>query len=168
MNTQPSEREQEIWSRLVKSHMIFAHALKDFFAEGVDRVSLMQKAFQRGTLATALYVAPHLKTDELCQLFKELVHISTAPGYAGAAREIICSLPREWVLANIEKVIEPMLLDENVTENEFRRMLELYSELDAGLTHRLAQQALNHPDEDIKEAGEDFLHLLSSTEKVDR
>lgn len=162
MSKHLSQNERAVWHRLVESHMVFSQALTDFFAEGVDRVSLMQNAFRQGDIATALYVAHYLATDELSQLLHELIRLATAPGYAGATREIIFSLPREWVLSNIEKAVEP-ILQQDATENEYRRMLELYFELDPRLTYRLAQRAIKHSDEDIKEAGEDFLEALSST-----
>lgn len=162
MNKQSSQKSDTIWHRLVESHLVFSQALKDFFTEGVDRVSLMRDAFRQGDIATALYVAPHMATNELLLLFNELVYISTSPGFAAAARNIILSLPKEWVVSNIEKATEPILQQE-ATENEFRRILELYSQLDYQLAYKLAQKAINHPDEDIKEAGEDFLDILSST-----
>ena len=101
MSRQLSQGDRAIWRRLVNSHMAFSQALKDFFSEGTPRVPLIKEAFRRGDIATVLYVARHMKEDELKQILDELVRVSTAPGYAGTIREIILSLPREWVLANI-------------------------------------------------------------------
>lgn len=163
MSKQPiNQRQKEIWDRLVESHKKLSQALKEFFAEGVNRVALMRDAFHRGDIATALYVAPHLTSQELQQLFSELIRLSTAPGYAGTIRRIILALPQEWVLANIEQAVESILQQE-ATENEYRRILELYLELDHQLTYKLAQQAVKHSDEDIREAGEDFLDILTSS-----
>ena len=159
MNKQLSQNNVTIWHHLVESHMTFSQALKEFFAEGVDRISLIRDAFQQGDIATALYVAPYMTTEELCQIFNDLMYLSTAPGYADAVRKIILSLPKEWVLSNIEEVVESILL-QDATENEYRRILELYIELDHQLTYSLAQRARNHSDEGIKEAGNDFLEAL--------
>lgn len=161
MCNQLSQNDQSIWHHLVESHLAFSQALKEFLVGKVDRVSLVKKAFRQGDIATALYVARYIEADELKQLFGELVRLSTAPGYAGTVRDIILSLPREWVLSNIEKTVEP-LLQHDATENEFRRILELYRELDSHLVYNLAQRAIKHIDNDIQEAGEDFLDDLTS------
>jgi hypothetical protein len=156
MNRQLSQSDRAIWRRLVKSYMAFSQSLKDFFSEGTPRVPLIKEAFRRGDIATVLYVARHMKGDELKQILDELVRVSTAPGYAGTVREVILALPREWVLANIEKAVD-LVLEDDATENEYRRTLELYRELDENLMLNLAQRALKHVDEDIQEAGRDFL-----------
>ena len=105
MNRQLSQKDRAIWRRLVKNHMVFLQALKDFFSEETPRIPLIKEAFGRGDIATILYVARHMKEDELKQIFSELVRFSTAPGYAGTVREHILSLSREWVLVNIEKAV---------------------------------------------------------------
>ena len=161
MNKQSLKADQEIWQNLVESHIKFSASLKSFFSNGVDRVLLMKEGFRRGDIATALYVAPHLTTEELQQLFKELVKVSIAPGYAAAARKTILSLPKEWVISNIEKAAEAFL-QQDATENEYRRILELYVQLDTRLAYDLATKASTHSNEDIKEADEDFLEILSS------
>ena len=155
------QEQQAIWQRLVDSHLEFCQAIQEFYSEGVDRVSLMRDAFRKGGgIATAVYVLPRVKTQELQQLFDDLVRISTTARYAGTAREAIRSLPREWVLLNIEKAAEP-ILQQDATEYEYRRILELYSELDHQLTYKLAQRAAEHSDEEIREAGEEFLEFLN-------
>jgi hypothetical protein len=45
----------------------------------------------------------------------------------------------------------------NGTYDEYRRFLELYIEIDTELTKKLAMRAIQSPDFDIREAGEDFL-----------
>ena len=48
--------------------------------------------------------------------------------------------------------------------DEYRRFLELYRALDRELAWKLARRAAAHGDEDIREAGEDFLESLEPTE----
>jgi hypothetical protein len=65
------------------------------------------------------------------------------------------SLPREWVITNIEQFVEPLL--EQGTYDEYRNVLALYWELDHKMMIGLAQRAMMNSDPDIREAGEDFL-----------
>jgi hypothetical protein len=78
-------------------------------------------------------------------------------------RSAIKALPRDWVLARIEAAAEPLLIasTEQFQYEEFRRLLELYEQLgNEELLARLAQRALEHDDEDVREAGQDFLARL--------
>ena len=69
-------------------------------------------------------------------------------------RAEILALPRTSVLEVIESVAaETLPLSE---EWEYRRLLELYRELDAGLLQRLVASGLASTDADIREAAEDF------------
>jgi hypothetical protein len=69
-------------------------------------------------------------------------------------RTEILSLPRAIVLEVIESVAaEKLPLSE---EWEYRRLLELYRELDTGLLQRLVASGLVSADADIREAAEDF------------
>jgi hypothetical protein len=52
-------------------------------------------------------------------------------------RQAILSLPKNWLLENIEKSAEPLL--KNGTDEEYRRLLELYIQIDRELTERLAR-----------------------------
>jgi hypothetical protein len=75
-------------------------------------------------------------------------------------REAILSLPKTWLLANIEKSAEGLLADG--TDEEYRRLLELYIKIDDRLTEKLVKRALQHEDADIREAGEDFQEYLKN------
>lgn len=148
--------EETVWRRLVESHLAFVTAGKEFMSEGVDRVRLLRKALLGPDRITAIHVASYLRQDELAELFRELVFLaSVSHGLAGAIRKLLMSLPREFVLREIEEVAEPLLREGDY--DVYRRLLELYSELDAGLVRRLATRAAQNPDEDIREAGLDFL-----------
>jgi len=68
-------------------------------------------------------------------------------------RTEILSLPRSQVLEHIESVAAATLPFE---EWEYRRLLELYEQLDAGLVQRLVSRGLASTDADIREAAEDF------------
>ncbi len=159
MNPHTPHDDTVIWKRLVNSYLDLSQALKEFFSQGRERVSLVREGFAQGDIPAALYVSRYMAVSELCQLFNELIHISISPAYAGTAREIILLLPKEWILSHIEEVVEPIL--QHDTEEEFRRIFELYLNLEKTLAYRLAERAINHPNKEIKEAGEDFFYILS-------
>jgi len=69
-------------------------------------------------------------------------------------RREILALPRDAVLQSIERIAADSLpLDD---EWEFRRLLEVYEQLDRGLLRRLVETGLMSSNAEIKEAAEDF------------
>lgn len=69
-------------------------------------------------------------------------------------RSEILALPRDAVLQSIERLAaESLPLDD---EWEFRRLLEVYEQLDAELLRRLVETGLASSNPEIKEAAEDF------------
>jgi hypothetical protein len=161
--SQPSERNATLWHRLVDSYGQFAAAQGDFFANEVDRIGLVRSGLQATEMrqtAAALYLLRSMADSERIQLLDDLVRLSLHPGLAKRAREIIASMPRDQVLANVEHAAEPHLREGG--GDEFRRILELFRELNPGLALKLARRAATHPDPDVKEAGEDFLAMLTA------
>jgi hypothetical protein len=159
MNSQPSPHDISVWRSLVESHEAHVRARMAFCAEGVDRVGLIRRAFAGKDRFTSIYMLELLNEKELEQVFPELVFLAgTAHAALHAVRAAIRSLPRDWLLANLEEAAEPFL--RQGTDDEYRRYLELYDELDRDLTARLARRAAAHPDADIREAGQDYLEGL--------
>jgi hypothetical protein len=153
---QLSTTDELLWQNLVEKHKAFGLASRDFLADSADRVAVLRNALRGRDRSTALMVATSLKPDELQELIGPLMFLASfSHGSIGAVRELICSLPRTWLLNNIEREAEPYLHDG--TYDEYRRFLELYELLDASMMHRLARRAAAQSDPDIREAGEDFL-----------
>jgi hypothetical protein len=149
-----------LWERVSQSYKAFSLALQDFLSPEVNRVDIMKKELLDQDRVTAVYLLRYLTQEELIQLFNELVYLSSfSHGSVEIIRQIILSLPRDWVISNIKQVAEPII--KNGGYDEYRRLLELYLKLDHNLTTNLALRAINQEDSDIKEAGEDFLALLS-------
>lgn len=70
----------------------------------------------------------------------------------------ILALPRDVVLQRIERIAGDCLpLDD---EWEFRRLLEVYEQLDRGLLRRLVETGLVSGNQEIKEAAKDFRERL--------
>ncbi len=159
MTEQISEHDRHLWKQLMESYNDFSVVLGKFLLEDVDRISLMRRALRGSDQAIALFIASYMKPTELVELFDQLVFLASfVHGSLQTVRKLILALPREWVLANIESVAEPLLQDG--TYDEYRRFLELYIQLDRNLALKLARRAAENPDEDIHEAGEDFLEKL--------
>jgi hypothetical protein len=147
-----------LWGRLVEAELDASKAFRAFFSEGVDRVPWVRHGLRSGGMdrSAALRFFSYLTGAEQQQLFPDLVFLaSSAHGSIDFVRDLILSLPRDWVLNNIEREAEPHLREG--TYDEYRRFLELYELLDVGMTQRLARRAAVHSDPDIREAGEDYL-----------
>lgn len=71
-----------------------------------------------------------------------------------AGRQQVLAMPRGWVLQSIEEVATDCL---DLTDYwEYRRLLELASELDADLVQRLVQLGHASDCNDVREAARDF------------
>lgn len=151
----------ELWRRLVDAEKEFISARMDLFARcRAELVELVRRGLDEDRI-TALGVASMLSVEELQKLFGDLLSLASfGHGQIQKCRDLIVSLPKEWVLANIERAAEP-LLESNEYE-EYQRLLELYSELDHDLAVNLALRAAAHADDDIKEAGRHFLEMLDA------
>lgn len=148
------------WEKLVESHKSFTLALRDFFEQDIDRVGILRSALQGNDKFTAISVAGYLSKNDLLQLFPELLHLASfSHGAIESVRTLIRSLPLKWVLANVEEAAEPLLTEGSY--DEYRRLLELYVEIDRDLALKLARRALQNSDHDIKEVGRDFMKNLA-------
>jgi hypothetical protein len=158
VDIEPSD--EALWTAVVQGEGRFIAARMAFLSNAEDRVDVLRGALrtaaQRGT---ALRLLPYCQPHERQDLFSDLLRLASV-GHRDVVlcREAIVSLPRSWVLDRIESAAEELLSDGG--EEEYRRLLELYAELDAGLTRRLAERAARHPDKVVREAGTDFLRRL--------
>jgi hypothetical protein len=94
--------------------------------------------------------------------FLELACLAQHAGNIQIGRYGIASLPRPWVLLNIEARAEPMLCSGD--DWVYRRLLEVYQYLDVGLMRKLAMRAIENVCPDIQEAGREFLDLPTAPE----
>lgn len=158
-----SERDIALWHALFDSEVIFIRARMYFLSDSTDRVAVIREVLQNPLYrGTALRIFSYLTVEERQRLFDILLSLaSVSHSDIVLCREIILSLPKDWVLANIEKSAEPLLL--SGTYEEYRRLLELFIQLDRDLTYRLATRALQNTDVDIREAGEDFIERLKNS-----
>jgi hypothetical protein len=70
-------------------------------------------------------------------------------------RKKIFALPRQWVIDNIHKIAQEIL---NLSDEwEYRRLLEIYKELDEELLKMLIAIGLENSNEEVRETANDFL-----------
>jgi hypothetical protein len=140
----------------------FEEATRNFMAEGVQRVAIIRQALDGSERSVAVRVAEYLPTNELQELLGELLTLASwVNSEIKAARDLVKALPRRWVLAHINEAAEPVL--QRADEEQYRRFLELYSELDRDRAAQLARRAAASTDPDIREVGEEFLSRLAQT-----
>jgi hypothetical protein len=130
---------------------------------GLDRAvraALLHEALRGRDRQAALALLPRLDAEDLEPLFGDLIYLASfSHGPIQLARDAIRLLPRGWVLAHIEQAAEPLL--RRGDWDTYRRLLELYEQLDPDLTRRLAERAAVQPDPDTREAGDEFLHRIA-------
>lgn len=156
MLQEQAANNREIWHQLVESEIAYIENRQIFIVNCTDKIAIFKKALhtpaERGT---ALRLTEYLKTEERQLLLEDLVDLaSVSHSDIELCRQAILALPKSWLIENIEKCTETIL--ENGTDEEYRRLLELYIEIDLELAGRLAKQALHHENPDICEVGEDF------------
>lgn len=69
-------------------------------------------------------------------------------------RKIIFALPRQWVIENIHSIAQEIL---DLSDGwEYRRLLEVYKELNEGLLRKLVAIGLESANDEVREAADDF------------
>ncbi|MGB5038816.1 MAG: hypothetical protein WBQ66_19585 [Blastocatellia bacterium] len=149
--------ECPVWAELAACCRRYYRARMAFFAEGVDRVSLIRKAMPTADRFIAVLEGKGLSQSENMELFDVWIDFVRADAEFHAIRDIILSLPREWVLNRIEEAVEPHLRD----YEDYCRYLDLYESLDASLTAKLALRACTHSDVEVQEMGKRTLDKLN-------
>ncbi|XWK88347.1 MAG: hypothetical protein U7127_29895 [Phormidium sp.] len=162
LSEQQTVNNIDLWQSVVAKEFAYIESRKEFLNSCTDRVAILQKGLQNPReRGTALRLFFYLTLPERQSLFDELVELaSVSHSDIELCREAILSLPKTWLLVNIENSAEGLLADG--TDEEYRRLLELYINIDKNLTEKLVKRALQHEDADIREAGEDFQKYLNN------
>jgi hypothetical protein len=80
-------------------------------------------------------------------------------------RQFVTAAPRDWVLKHIEQVAEPLVQLND--DWEYRRLLELYEDLDDGLLLRLAKRGLQSSNPEIRDAANDFIERRQTRDSAE-
>jgi hypothetical protein len=124
-----------------------------------ERIAFLHKKLMDPlNISLALEITAYMHEDELKELMPGLLNALIAyNGLTPRSEAIILKISKIWLLDNVERLVEPVLLSSDTDYAVYLCILGLYKQIDRDLTTRLAHRASNHSDPDIKEAGEDFL-----------
>jgi hypothetical protein len=152
------ERAQALWREYAKARELTDDLRYRLFSEQRGRVpEVIRRALKNPRERLySLEIVAMLPLEERKELLPDLLAVAA---YAGAhmvrAQELILSFPKDWLLINIDAAASPIL--EQGDAEEFRRILELYSQIESTLLARLVERASSHPDPDVRAAAEDFM-----------
>lgn len=101
----------------------------------------------------------YLNTEDHKALLYDLVEEASA-GHPDIqlVRDTILSLPKEWLIENIEAPIQKVLSNEG--DEEYKRLIELCISIDNSLVERLCKQALAHSNNSYEDWLIDYLSKL--------
>lgn len=158
-----------LWDSVVDEFVRGMTAPADFFHANVDRVALIRRALTLPggkNRAAAVALLKQMPEEEKQLLFPQLIQLArSAHGPIGAIREIILSLPQEWVLERIDAQVEPILCTEEY--DDYWMFLELYEKLDPLRAVKLARRAAGSTDTAIRELGLEWLENLAEAAAED-
>lgn len=145
-----------LWQRVIDSHQQYSKAFTEFLENSADKVEVLRKALRGKDRTLALRAVPSLNADETKALFTEWVNLARAAHSPfQIAWNVIESLPRAWVLQNVEQEVDAILTSGD--ETDYWMFLQFYARLDDALMRKLAQRAATHAVPEIRELGTDYL-----------
>ncbi|MFK0733674.1 MAG: hypothetical protein ACFKPT_29395 [Gloeotrichia echinulata GP01] len=160
--TKSYQQETKLWHQLIELEKAYLETRQNFLNSCNSRVSLIREALQNPTeRATALQIINYLTLEERQSLFAELIKLASV-GHSDIelVRNTILSFDKIWLIDQIDTYAEPLLT--NGTDEEYRRLLELYIQIDDRLTETLVIRSLQQSDLQIQEVGEDFDKYLKT------
>ncbi len=156
-----SDELRDLWMRFVEAERSFTSQRMMLLRRVTELTPILVQALNKPReRSAALNIVEYVGDEEKKHVFDSLLMLaSNVHGHTEKSREFLLSLPKQWVLENIEARAEPIL--QHATQEEYRGLFELYLQLEQGLARRLAERALKHPDSEVREAGEEFIERLA-------
>jgi hypothetical protein len=153
--------DEVLWERLVQLTLAAWEAEEALLQNAKAAVEMVRRGLHGSgvEVMTALGLLSRMKVGDRMALFPEILRLCLSQKFGLSARGLVLNfLPREWVKANIEAASRPLL--EQGDHLDYTMFLGLYEQLDARLAARLAHEAAQSPDHDVREVGEGFLQGL--------
>lgn len=145
---------EELWQQIVDTNNQFHIAIQEF-QKNPHKTEFLRRQLTAGDRTTAIIVAEYLNQEELKEIFNELIFLASfVHGQISVVRKLLLSLPKDWLVQHIELAAENVLI--KGTDEEYRRLLELYIQIDDNLVNKLTERALLSIDSNIQEVGQDF------------
>jgi len=160
----PTPFDSALWKRYVTAYTEYAKARQDLLNGSANVLELVRHGLSApGDRAAALEITGALPEHDRVMLFDELLALgSYVHGQMMNAQDLVLSLPRPWLKANIEPHAEILLADG--TDEEYRALFGLFVRIDHEMARRLIQRARAHRSGEVREAGEDLDALLRAEE----
>ncbi|MEM9776438.1 MAG: hypothetical protein AAF902_17810 [Chloroflexota bacterium] len=103
----------------------------------------------------ALDVLKHSSDEQKIQFLPLLISDVSSPKYSTIAREIILSLPQNYLMENIERESEFVLKNDDFLD--WVNILSLFEDIHPVIAVRLAKRMVNHSNADLIEWGNEYL-----------
>jgi hypothetical protein len=144
------------WDDVKRRHHEYIQAKGSFLKNPSAALIIKRSLAVPEDRALALDLISNYPDSESVEFFSQLISLASyVNGFTETCQDLILGLPREWVMRNVETAIDEILADGDY--EEYRCLLELCCKLDRELMIKIARRASSSLDEDIKEAGADFL-----------
>lgn len=114
----------------------------------------LDKPSERGAALRVMEILPEQLVRPRIQQLARLA----AVGHSDIAlvRDVITTkIDRRWLADNLDRCVQPILAGAE-DEEEFRRIAELYRQLDPGLLKTHLARCASHANEDVREIASDF------------
>jgi len=159
-NADELSRDSTLWTRLVDLRCGSIEAEASFLQEARDPLGYVRRALSgppsRGVEAiVALGLLHQMDVEDRMAVFSELLVLCLSQKFGNMARSVVLTLPKDWLLANIEAASRCLI--EKADDLEFFALLRLFKDIDLGLAIRLAREGARSADEDVMAVGSDFL-----------
>jgi hypothetical protein len=148
------------WNQLREAFENYITIRMEFHKEAVVyTVDLVREALEgppRGlNQELAFEIADHLSEEERFQLLPQVLRFCCIDRSAQWARTFVLNLPRQRVLESIERLVEPLLAEQDYFY--WLAIADLFHCLDRPLALKMAVRMASHEDYDIREWGEELL-----------
>jgi hypothetical protein len=155
-----SPQDERIWQSLVAATEAYSSSSRAFLEEATDRVGLLRRSLGGNVVNVILALAslPYVPLSDRLELFDLIIEKCTVQKYASLAKRLVLSLPRDWVIANIENATKPLL--GQFDHIDYLLLLDLYASLDKHLAIKLAHAAAAHPNIEVRDVGEQYITQL--------
>jgi hypothetical protein len=154
------ETRRDLFSKYIYSKNYRADELIDLLKE-----SLSKPTEESDIALDVIACLPDInaKKELFDYLFPYAIELETKSPF-NQAEQIILSLPKEWLIIKLQEKAEEVLKSKSpeITSG----MLNIYSAIDRTTAKRLAQKALENPDEYSKDIGKHFLAELEVEPKI--
>jgi hypothetical protein len=163
MNESHEKDYTNIWQSYVENQ-IEAESLKKTLLSSpkAEIVALLQKALNspRERLH-ALRLLKIMRDEDREALMPDLLALATWQNQVTElAKELVFSVPREWLRGNFLQCAQPLL--NGLDHQEMWGLLEICSQLDPQMGLDLARRFATHANPDIRDASESFISKLES------